>query len=280
MSSQLRQAFSALLSGDTNKLESALSGININEGAGEQTLLHAAAETCGAQQIQILLDRNANINALNRNGMTPTQVAIERKNIPATMTLLQHNPDLEIEDATGARALHWAVQSGSLEVIKALLQRKVEASPKAKFDSTPLHIAARAGFAPGIRLLAEANAYLEAQSKSLTALHIAAMKGYIPVIQELLACNASLESKNQRNWTALHVAASAAQAAAVKVLIDAGAHLVPADVEGYSPADLAQAKGFTEIVELIKNAEKSIANQVKIVKVISFDFHRFLFLGI
>ena len=93
-----------------------------------------------------------------------------------------------------------------------------------------------------------------------TALIAAAHLGHDEVVRTLIAAKAPLDHVNNLGWTAViesivlgdggkrHVDTLAA-------LIDAGANLNLADRQGQTPLALAQARRYTTMVEMLKQAK-------------------------
>jgi hypothetical protein len=94
-----------------------------------------------------------------------------------------------------------------------------------------------------------------------TALIAAAHLGHHEVVRRLIAAGAPLDHVNNLGWTALIEAVVLGDGgpdhvATVKALVEAGADAGIADREGVTALAHAEARGFAEIVELIRGAGK------------------------
>jgi len=85
-------------------------------------------------------------------------------------------------------ALHYAVESGSLECVKVLYTLEAKLDATNKLQSTPLHIAASLGHAEITKYLIEMKANIEAKNiVQNTALHCAVYAGHVETVKVILA---------------------------------------------------------------------------------------------
>ncbi|CAM9371273.1 unnamed protein product [Ectocarpus sp. 8 AP-2014] len=119
----------------------------------------------------------------------------------------------------------------------------------------PLHVATRLGHRPAVRALlfygADVNAPVQPLLSSkvswpktllggMTALHWASLRGYSEIVEDLIMIGGDLNARvSHSGETPLHLAARHGQAAAVGVLLDAGAAASVFSRHNLSPMDLA-----------------------------------------
>ncbi|CAM9157110.1 unnamed protein product [Ectocarpus sp. 4 AP-2014] len=119
----------------------------------------------------------------------------------------------------------------------------------------PLHVATRLGHRPAVRALlfygADVNAPVQPLPSSkmswpktllggMTALHWASLRGYSEIVEDLIMIGGDLNARvSHSGETPLHLAARHGQAAAVGVLLDAGAAAAVFSRHNLSPMDLA-----------------------------------------
>lgn len=188
---------------------------NIADGSEATALLFtAAASTPDAAVVAILLEAGADVHA--RDGF------------------LQYTP------------LHHAAQSGTPEVVRALLAAGADVDAWAKgfggdwgWSWTPLHLAARSNPDPEVvSVLAEAGADLHAPGEESyyrgnTPLHYAGDNPNPDVAAALLGAGAEVNALSARGRTPLHeAAANASNPAVIDVLVAAGADV---NSNGYAP---------------------------------------------
>eukprot|EP00483_Globobulimina_turgida_P000706 UN00706 len=85
-------------------------------------------------------------------------------------------------------ALHYAVQSGSLECVKVLYNLEAKLGATNKLKSTPLHIAASLGHSEIVQFLIDMKANVEAKNIiQNTPLHCAVYAGHVETVKIILA---------------------------------------------------------------------------------------------
>ena len=125
----------------------------------------------------------------------------------------------------GTTALHWAVRSGNVAAVDALIASGANVSARNRYGITPLSLAAEAGDAALVERLLRAGADAKAViTEGQTVLMVAARTGNALVLRQLVAAGADVNAKE--SWmgeTALMWAAAANNAAAVRALAEMGA---------------------------------------------------------
>ena len=115
--------------------------------------------------------------------------AVRSGDIASTQVILASGFNPNTRDNMGATALHDAVWSGHIELVRLLLDHGADPNiPHAEGLSTPLHYAAIKGQAAIAALLLDHGANINGVDRSgSTALHLAAARGYIDVVRLLIA---------------------------------------------------------------------------------------------
>jgi uncharacterized protein len=144
----------------------------------------------------------------------------------ALRAALTRKADVNVAQADGTTALHWAVERDDLEMVDLLIRAGARVDARTREGVMPLQLAAVNGSAPMIdRLLkagADPNAPLTAAAD--TAVMMAARTGSPEAIRVLAEAGANVNAKE--NWggtTALMWAVSEGHANAARALIAAGA---------------------------------------------------------
>ncbi len=158
------------------------------------------------------LPRISDVNARNRKGQTPLQLAagsnasaimrlliesgadyqndlIEAINFgddAAAVSIVRAAPDVEFRIAAGRTALIQAAFKGRLPVVRALLERKAKTDVRDLYGFTPLLYAAQEGHQEIVRTLLEAKASVNLPSwEGFTPLMAAQRKGHTAVAEML-----------------------------------------------------------------------------------------------
>jgi ankyrin repeat protein len=152
--------------------------------------------------------------------------AAMKGNKEAVRALLQRKADATAPQIDGATALHWAVRVDDLEMADMLIRAGAKVSAATREGVTPLQLAAMNGNAAMLVKLIKAGANPNAPltDSGDTALMMASRTGKTDAIGALLETGAQVNAKE--TWggtTALMWAVSERHPAAVKVLVDNGA---------------------------------------------------------
>ena len=159
---------------------------------------------------------------------SPITEAARRGDAQAVRSLLDRGADVNAAQGDGMTALHWAAERGHAEVVGVLLSAPAAVEAKTRIGSyTPLHVAGRRGHAAIVVSLLEAGADPDVvtTNSGATPLHLAAAAiGGADAVVVLLAYGADA---NAREWsagqTALMFAAGSNRPGAVRALLRGGA---------------------------------------------------------
>lgn len=165
----------------------------------EGTLLHAAARysdwTCPTPNIDLLLEKGADLEAKDSHGQTPLVVGVEYQKVPTVQHLLERGADVETKDSRGQTPLMVAVQIPRLETVSLLLERGADLEAKDSRGRTALAVAAQKGTPAKMNLLLKKGANLEARNNSgHTPLVVAVQSGEVENVEFLLERGADPES--------------------------------------------------------------------------------------
>jgi uncharacterized protein len=202
-------------------------GPSASESARYQGL-HAAAQAGDAARIAKLAAGGADLNARDGNGRTPLHVATFAKQRAAVHALAKAGANLNLLENDRYDAVTIASVANDEETLRLLLSLGASAKQvTSRYDGTALIAAAHLGNAG--------------------------------VVQQLIAAGAPLDHVNNLHWTATIESivlgdGGARHQATLKSLIAAGANLQLADREGRTPLQLAQSRGYGEMVKMLEAA--------------------------
>jgi uncharacterized protein len=202
-------------------------GPSTSESARYQGL-HAAAHAGDGARIAKLAAGGADLNARDGNGRTPLHVATFAKQRAAVQALAKAGANLNLLENDRYDAVTIASVANDEETLRRLLSLGASAKQvTSRYDGTAL----------------------------IAAAHL----GHAGVVQQLIAAGAPLDHVNNLHWTATIESivlgdGGARHQATLKALIAAGANLQLADREGRTPLQLAQSRGYGEMVKMLQAA--------------------------
>ena len=187
--------------------------------------------------------------------------AAQQGNLPELGKLLAAKPDPNPRDAHGRTPLHVAAFARQREALRTLAQggAALGALENDRYDAVT--IAAVADDEETLRVLLQlgASATLVTSRYDGTALIAAAHLGHDGVVRQLITAGAPLDHVNNLHWTALIESivlgdGGRRHQATLKALVDAKANLQLTDRTGATPLQLAQLRGYAEMVQMLKAA--------------------------
>ena len=232
---------------------------------GSNSLMLLAITHGNTAVARTLLDARAEINAADKQKLTPLMHSINLGDIDFSRALIAAQADV-VCASSRKTPLTCAAASGDLNAIRMLLNAKaiVDAG-----RPTPLMLAAKGGYEKAVRVLLDANAAPDDRSSS-PPLHHAIEGGDPRIVKMLLAAKAQLRAPDNERVSradALTIAARHGKPAIMKILIDAKAPLERVDpqttflewiIGPSTPLATAIRNGHFDAVKLLLDAKARI----------------------
>lgn len=202
---------------------------------------------------------------------TEIHTAAAKGDLEAVKKMLEQNPSRLLEmDENGRSALHWACRGVHIELVTYLLTLGADANARDKRAFTPLHNVAFRGHVPAAQALIAAGAIIHAETHDhATALHLAAAGGHTAMAALLLDNGARPDIRDGKEDTPLHAAAVGEKWQVVHLLIDRipkddAFVLNLGDFDGSSVLHLACLHGQSETVQrlIARGAGLNLRNTV------------------
>ena len=163
---------------------------------------------------------------LAQSSKSPVADAAQRGDAAAVAALVTKGADVNVAQADGMTALHWAALNGDVKTLDAVLAAKPKVEPVTRLGSyTPLHLASSRGHAAAVtRLLAAGSRPGAVTDSGVQPLHLAAQAGDAASVNALLDRGANVNAKDTTHGrTALIFATSLGRTDAMKALLARGA---------------------------------------------------------
>jgi uncharacterized protein len=177
----------------------------------------------------------------------------------AAIVATTNRAELEARDGHRRTPLHVATFARQRGALRALLQAGADhaALEADRYDAVTIAAVADDEETLALLLQAGASARLITSRYDGTALIAAAHLGHDGVVRQLIAAGAPLDHVNNLHWTALIEAivlgdGGARHQRTVKALVKAGASTRLTDRSGRTPLQLAQERGFGEMVRILE----------------------------
>jgi ankyrin repeat protein len=170
------------------------------------------------------------------------------------LSMIGRHPELAgIADRDGALPLHYAADSGQIDICRFLLDRGASTDSMDGRGATPLHYAASKGHSDAAELLLSAGADVNAKTEAdhATPLHCAAVAGFVVTAALLISKGADPDARKKDGQTPLHRAVSKGHRDMVALLLSKGSKTDQADSESRTPLDLAGENDDREIIRLL-----------------------------
>jgi len=190
---------------------------------------------------------------------TPVADAARRGDLPALRALVDRGADVNAAQGDGMTALHWAAERGQAEAATLLLARGAAVGAVTRIGRyTPLHLAARGGHAAVVAALLAAKADPQALTTTgAVPLHFAAAAGNRDAVSALLDAGAAVDAREpQWGQTPLMFAAAAGRTEVVRALLARGADLAATgkvvDLTARNRADAAESRARNQRIAALQ----------------------------
>ena len=236
--------------------------------------------------VQILLERGADIDLVDDQGMTAIALAVEEENLEVVHLLLQKKAKPTLTHSIDFGKTHILILATgnrispvrSLKMAQLMLEHELDVNFRTSWDETPLWWAANNGKLALARLLLDHGASIDVQQKLGKTPLMAAIKNIQPVpelqaqvsksmgeplesiawLQEhedvarlLISSGANTNLRESFGTTALHYAVDAGSLTIVELLIRHGAKTTVADDDGFTALHHSAEGGHENITKIL-----------------------------
>jgi len=219
-------------------------------------MLLTAVRTGDLQQVQLLLDRGADINGtfvdLGIDGVwSPLLLASSENQLAIAKLLIGRGADVNLV-VNGWTPLLEAADEGSLETLNFLLESGADINwHQGPNSPTALSMAASEGKKDCLLALLKAGADMNGFGESLPPLHAAAREGKVDLMRSLITRGADVNQSDAVGRTALMYAASEGLGDPVSLLISSLADPNLADYTGMRAVEFALENGAQDLAHFL-----------------------------
>lgn len=138
------------------------------------------------------------------------------------------------------------------EVMRYLLQYKLNVNKASADGTTPLQVAVARGNVETVKLLIQNAAYIHVvDTKQRSLLHLAILYDRYDIAELLLKNKIDVNAVDEEGLAALHYAVDTGQTSYVALLLKFQAKVNVMDIDGYTPLHVAATKTNIEIIDLL-----------------------------
>lgn len=134
------------------RLVNMIDNVDRIDGSGN-SLLHYAAVSGRLDIVEILLNKNCDVNMRNSLGRIPLVLAIQQDHVEIAKTLMSKMDNVDQLDKFHELPLHHAARHGLLDIVKILLPRTSNVHSENMYGLTPIFLAAKFGRSAIVRLI-------------------------------------------------------------------------------------------------------------------------------
>lgn len=234
--------------------------ISARDGSGNSVLHYAAEWLLPEETASLLIQKGAEIDAVNANGETPLFSAAKADNTDAISLFVKNGASLNARDHLGSTPLHAAVRWDALMAAEKLIDLGLEIDSQNVGGKTPLAEAAVEGNVAMSRLLlthgANPNTY---DTAGRTSLSDAIRGGQLDMVKLLLAAKANPQIQDLNGRTPYHEAAILGDISIIRLLNKAGANPLARDKSGETPLSISFGKD-SQVMTAILGSDKMITD--------------------
>ncbi|XP_061570973.1 protein phosphatase 1 regulatory subunit 12A isoform X3 [Cololabis saira] len=253
----------------------------------------AACSSGDTEEVLRMLDRGADINYANVDGLTALHQACIDDNVDMVTFLVEHGASVNQPDNEGWIPLHAAASCGYLDIAEYLITQGASVGVVNSEGETPLDIAEEEAMEELLQneinrqgvdieaarkeeeriMLRDARQWVNSgqiqdvrHAKSGgTALHVSAAKGYVEVLKLLIQAGYDVNIKDYDGWTPLHAAAHWGKEEACRILVENLCDMDLINKMGQTAFDVADEDvlGYLEELQKKQNLLMSEKKDVK-----------------
>ncbi|KAJ7112585.1 ankyrin repeat-containing domain protein [Mycena epipterygia] len=228
----------------------------LQNGAHEADTLaaafHAASKSGHANIVRLLLEKGADVNAVDAEHESALQAASNGGHTETVRLLLEKGADVNAKGGEYGNALQAASEKGNPELVRILLKEGADVNTEGGSYGTALQAASYGGSPEIVRILLKEGADVNAEGGSYgTALQAASYGGSPEIVRILLKEGADVNAAGGEYGNALQASSIGGHTAIVRLLLEKGADVNAAGGHYGSALQAASYHGSPEIVRIL-----------------------------
>src|SRR5262245_29246985 len=236
--------------------------------AADDAPLADAAEKMDRAAVRALLQRKADVNASQVDGMTALHWATYQDDAETVQLLVKAGANVKAANRYGVTPLALAITNGNADMVDLFLKSGADPNGALPGGETPLMTAARVGNVASVKALIARGATVDAKDErhALTALMWADAEGHADVVQMLIEVGADYRLRLPSGFTPLLFAVREGRIDVVRTLLKAGVDVnEPVPVDGPRRRGVGgrlPSPGTSPLMLAVQNAHFELASQL------------------
>lgn len=241
--------------------------VNVQDSQGKTPLYYSVGTEHGAVAKQLMGRSDTKIDLPSYHHGPPLHNAIESRREHIAQMLLDHGASAESKDNRGMRPIHKAILHSQANILRRLLDGKVDVKTPVNDGRTAFNIATSgASRTPSLGILLDSMSVSDVREGRWGDLLVRASYFDLPaIVQALLekGADVSLQSDDYNERTALHCAAETGQQRIIELLLQYDCDTDSQDQHGLTPLHYAVIGGHENVVKLLLPKIRSINQKSK-----------------
>jgi ankyrin repeat protein len=229
--------------------------VNARDADGNTPMILTAPQSLFGKErkiVEALVQAKAQVNAVNKDGVSALMVAASAGRDGYVRLLLQNDAKADLRDNDGWTALMWAADGGEWSAANELIEAKANVNAADKKGWTPMMMALVRGRGSVVEHLIKGGATMPAKAPDgSTAIILAAYGRDLSCIVQVLDNAQPFDGRDSDGWTALEIASYNGDGQIVMALLRRGLDPSLKDKEQKTAIDRARENDNPEIVALL-----------------------------
>lgn len=219
------------------------------------TPVYVAAVNNRADLLELFFKNGASIDSTDRHHIrSPLQWAAVHGNISACSVLLQRGANVEAKDKEGLTPLLISAQHGHSDLTRLFCIKGAKIDATDEEGRTPLYWSVRNNHPDCVTVLLSAGANVNVSDMNGVPLIFTAVKyGSIELVELLIIQGATKTKLDKCNNNLLHIAVERGDKSMVEHLIAKGISTLSKNSQGMTPLDVARERGRSDIISAFEN---------------------------
>jgi ankyrin repeat protein len=195
------------------------------------TGMHHAASAGSVSAMEYLKALGVSAAGLDQDLLSPLHVACQKGHLRAAEYLC-YVPGVDVFAVTRDRAtaMHFACESGLVELVRLLQARRLSVTIKDAEMRTPLHYACYYGRLEVVQYFVNGNfdalnLLLATNKRGNNCLHLAAQRGHLKLVKYIVSMGVNINCQNNTGHTSFHIASEKGHKDVVEWMSENGAVL-------------------------------------------------------